>query len=279
MALAGRAFNQALKFGAEIAIPLEVARLDCGGAGAAARAIRCACELTDGRAVRARTVVVASGARYRRPDIPNLADLRGRRRLLLGVAGRGEALRGRGGGAGRRRQLGGPGGRVPRAQGQAPAPGRARQRAGGVDVALPDRPHPARCRTSTCTSARRSWRWRATARRPHGRGVPRAGERGHAQLPAAPSVPVHRRRSQCRLAPGPRRGRCQGLRRSPASPARDGASAAGRPALPLETSFPGVFAIGDVRAGSTKRVAAAVGEGAAVVAQIHTALALQSGHA
>jgi thioredoxin reductase (NADPH) len=53
-------------------------------------------------------------------------------------------------------------------------------------------------------------------------------------------------------------------------------SATGRSALPLETSFPGVFAIGDVRAGSTKRVAAAVGEGAAVVAQIHTALALQS---
>jgi thioredoxin reductase (NADPH) len=46
-----------------------------------------------------------------------------------------------------------------------------------------------------------------------------------------------------------------------------------RPALPLETSLPGVFAIGDVRAGSTKRVAAAVGEGAAVVAQIHSALA------
>jgi thioredoxin reductase (NADPH) len=55
-----------------------------------------------------------------------------------------------------------------------------------------------------------------------------------------------------------------------------GTSAARRAALPLETSFPGVFAIGDVRAGSTKRVAAAVGEGAAVVAQIHTALALQS---
>ncbi|HZH03249.1 MAG TPA: hypothetical protein VEY30_05645, partial [Myxococcaceae bacterium] len=38
---------------------------------------------------------------------------------------------------------------------------------------------------------------------------------------------------------------------------------------PLETSIPGVFAIGDARAGSVKRVAAAVGEGAAVVAQIH----------
>ena len=47
----------------------------------------------------------------------------------------------------------------------------------------------------------------------------------------------------------------------------------GRGALPLETNVPGVFAIGDVRAGSTKRVAAAVGEGAAVVAQLHTKIA------
>ncbi len=36
--------------------------------------------------------------------------------------------------------------------------------------------------------------------------------------------------------------------------------------------MPNVFAIGDVRAGSTKRVAAAVGEGAAVVSEIHAAL-------
>ena len=46
-----------------------------------------------------------------------------------------------------------------------------------------------------------------------------------------------------------------------------------REVLPFETSRPGVFAIGDVRAGSTKRVAAAVGEGAAVVPQIHEVLA------
>ena len=44
-------------------------------------------------------------------------------------------------------------------------------------------------------------------------------------------------------------------------------------ALPLQTSIEGVFAIGDVRSASTKRVAAAVGEGAAVVAQIHSLLA------
>jgi thioredoxin reductase (NADPH) len=44
-------------------------------------------------------------------------------------------------------------------------------------------------------------------------------------------------------------------------------------ALTLETNQPGIFAIGDVRAGSVKRVAAAVGEGAAVVSQLHSYLA------
>jgi thioredoxin reductase (NADPH) len=46
----------------------------------------------------------------------------------------------------------------------------------------------------------------------------------------------------------------------------------GRP-LPLETSVPGVFAIGDVRSGSVKRVGAAIGEGAVVVARLHAVLA------
>ena len=40
----------------------------------------------------------------------------------------------------------------------------------------------------------------------------------------------------------------------------------------LQTSLPRVFAIGDARSGSTKQVAPAVGEGAAVVAQIHSVL-------
>jgi thioredoxin reductase (NADPH) len=42
-----------------------------------------------------------------------------------------------------------------------------------------------------------------------------------------------------------------------------------RPPLPLETSLPGVFAAGDVRARSVKRVASAVGEGAVAVALVH----------
>jgi thioredoxin reductase (NADPH) len=40
----------------------------------------------------------------------------------------------------------------------------------------------------------------------------------------------------------------------------------------LETSLPRVFAVGDVRAGSMKRVASAVGEGAAAIALVHRAL-------
>jgi hypothetical protein len=43
--------------------------------------------------------------------------------------------------------------------------------------------------------------------------------------------------------------------------------------LPLESNVPGVFAVGDVRSGSVKRVGGAIGEGAAVVAQLHAVLA------
>jgi thioredoxin reductase (NADPH) len=46
-----------------------------------------------------------------------------------------------------------------------------------------------------------------------------------------------------------------------------------RPALPMETSCQGVFAAGDVRAGSTKRVSSAVGEGAMAIRYVHEYLA------
>ena len=49
--------------------------------------------------------------------------------------------------------------------------------------------------------------------------------------------------------------------------------ALGRRPLPFETSYPGLFAVGDVRSGSIKRVAAAVGEGSAAVRSVHEYLA------
>jgi len=53
-----------------------------------------------------------------------------------------------------------------------------------------------------------------------------------------------------------------------------GLDAEGRPlASPYATTIDGVFAVGDVRAGSVKRVASGVGEGAAVVSAVHRHLA------
>ncbi|CAN7788913.1 FAD-dependent oxidoreductase [Paraburkholderia hospita] len=64
-ALAYRAFMQALKFGAEISIPSEILKLECAASPFAVH-------LTGGRLVRAHSVVIASGASYRRPDIAGL---------------------------------------------------------------------------------------------------------------------------------------------------------------------------------------------------------------
>jgi thioredoxin reductase (NADPH) len=48
-----------------------------------------------------------------------------------------------------------------------------------------------------------------------------------------------------------------------------------RPPLPLETSVPGVFASGDVRHGSVKRVASAVGEGSIAIQLVHSLFAAE----
>jgi thioredoxin reductase (NADPH) len=74
-ALAGRAFVQAQKFGAQLLIPAQAAALDCTGAR---RDGELKLKLKDGRTLRSRTVVIANGARYRRPSVPRLAEFEGR---------------------------------------------------------------------------------------------------------------------------------------------------------------------------------------------------------
>jgi thioredoxin reductase (NADPH) len=72
-ALAGRAFVQAQKFGAEIMIPMVATELDCGRAdGVFAVATNCSSSIL------ARAVVVATGAQYRRPAIEHLEKFEGR---------------------------------------------------------------------------------------------------------------------------------------------------------------------------------------------------------
>src|SRR4030081_2075727 len=70
-ALTGLAYVQAQKFGARMLIPAEVVRLDL-------TETLIAVHLAGGRRVKASTAVVATGARYRRLNVPNLGDFEGR---------------------------------------------------------------------------------------------------------------------------------------------------------------------------------------------------------
>jgi thioredoxin reductase (NADPH) len=268
-ALAGRAFTQAMKFGAEVAIPIEVARLDCGD-GAKPRATR-GLALTSGGAVQARTVVVASGVRYRRPDIPNLSTFEG-----AGVSywaspieaklceGEEVALVGGGNSAGqavvflapkvRRLHL------IVRGAGLEASMSRYL-----IDriAALPNVTLHVRTEVVALEGDRAQGLTAATFR-DRTTGATRTEPLRHLFL---------------FIGADPNAAWLEGcvalddkgfVQTGGGFPPGVGA---GRAVLPLETSAPRVFAIGDVRAGSTKRVAAAVGEGAAVVAQIHGVLA------
>lgn len=69
-ALAGRALTQAEKFGAEVAIARTAVRFDCDEAPYRVH-------LSDGEVVQARTIVIATGARYRKLDVPELSRFEG----------------------------------------------------------------------------------------------------------------------------------------------------------------------------------------------------------
>jgi thioredoxin reductase (NADPH) len=68
--LAGRAFVQAEKFGARIAVARSARGIEC-------KRKPYAVALDDGKSVKSRTVIIASGAQYRKPDLPNLAQFEG----------------------------------------------------------------------------------------------------------------------------------------------------------------------------------------------------------
>ncbi|TFW27353.1 FAD-dependent oxidoreductase [Massilia horti] len=72
-ALAGRGLSQARKFGAEVAVPVEVMGLECAGSEEPRYAIR----LDTGERIDARAVIVATGARYRKPDLARLESFEG----------------------------------------------------------------------------------------------------------------------------------------------------------------------------------------------------------
>lgn len=76
-ALAGRGLSQARKFGAEVAVPVQVLRLDCLGVGVE-EGYRYSIELDNGERILARCIIIATGARYRKPQLAHLESYEGR---------------------------------------------------------------------------------------------------------------------------------------------------------------------------------------------------------
>jgi thioredoxin reductase (NADPH) len=75
-ALAGRGLSQARKFGAEVAVPVEVLRLDCLGAKGN-EGQRYSIQLDNAERIFARCIIIATGARYRKPPLAHLEAFEG----------------------------------------------------------------------------------------------------------------------------------------------------------------------------------------------------------
>jgi thioredoxin reductase (NADPH) len=273
MKLTARGFTQALKFGAEIAIPLEVAKLECRGAdGKSCGSLKL--ELTNGNAVRARTVVVASGARYRRPPISNLAEFEG-----SGISywaspveaklceGEEVALVGGGNSAGQAVVFLAP--KVKHLHLVVRGEGLEASMSQYLIERIKALPNVTLHTRTEIVGLEGDGASRLTGAvfRDRGNGETHTCPMRHLFLFIG-ADPNAGWLEDCVAVDG------KGFVVTGAE-FTDGAGSSRRQALPLETSWPGVFAIGDVRAGSTKRVAAAVGEGAAVVSQIHSVLAAE----
>jgi thioredoxin reductase (NADPH) len=260
IALMARAFNQAQKFGAEMAIPDEVVRLQCHHDDDGARFH---VHLANEEVVRSRSIVLASGAKYRRLDVENLAQFEGSgvhywASPLEGTlcAGQEVVLVGAGNSAGqavvylasqvrkvwmlaRAKRLEDKMSRylveriagLPNVEVLLETQVTALEGRGGVLEAVEWRHGP---------SGR-------TTRHPIGHVFLFIGADPNTSWLSASDVTLDDK----------------GFVRTGTDVDRRG----------LETSRDGVFAIGDVRAGSVKRVASAVGEGAQVIATIHQFLA------
>ena len=268
-ALAGRAFVQAQKFGAQMLIPAEVRSLDCSRAGPGGEIIL---QLRDGRTLRSRTVVVASGARYRRPNVPRLNEFEGRgiwfwaSALEANMCSNAEvAIVGGGNSAGQAAVF-------------------LAEHASKVHIVV------------------------------RGDGLAASMSRYLIdRIEATPNIELHSHSQMTELHGDPSSGLAAVSWRDTRTGVEDqcdirnvflfigadpetswlkGCGVAvdehgfvvtgntytdrgpSKPFAALETTVPGIFAVGDVRSGSVKRVGGAIGEGAAVVALIHKYLAL-----
>ncbi len=257
MALMGRAFSQAQKFGVEIAIPDEAVTLDCGNDP-------CAIRLATGERIQARAVVLATGARYRRLDVDQLEQFEGSAVHYWAspleadlASGEEVVLVGGGNSAGQATVfLAGRAGRVtlvarrPLRETMSQYLIERIESLRNVDVVIG---------CEICELRGASGLLEAVAIRERETGTIRHVEARYlfSFIGAEPNT--------------------HWLRSSEIKLDERGFVLTGKEAgsdrLPLETSRAGIFAVGDVRSTSVKRVAASVGDGAQVVASIHAYLA------
>jgi thioredoxin reductase (NADPH) len=259
MALMARAYNQAQKFGVEMAIPDEVASLEQDPAGGFSLS------LANGERVRARAMVIASGARYRQLALPEIANFEAASvhywaspiegRLC---AGQEVALVGGGNSAGQAAVY--LASQVEKVWLLVRGPGLEASMsrylidriAGLPNVELTPHAQLTGLHGESGTLDALSWRDMRS-----GAETRRSIRHLFLFIGADPNTDWLAR---------------SGVELDSKGFVRTGADLA-TPRRALETSLKGAFAIGDVRCGSVKRVAAAVGEGAQVVAAIHAHLA------
>lgn len=260
MALMARAYNQAQKFGVEMAIPDEALRLECPEPGQTDHVLT----LANGERTRARAVVLATGARYRQLPVEGIGALEGRAvhywaspiegRL---VGGQHVALVGGGNSAGQAAVF--LAGRAERVTLFARRPLAATMSSYLIErlqaqpnVEIIEGAEVSGFEAADGALQELSWR---TIGSPDAQKI--AARHLFLFIGADPNTDW--------LAG-------TGIALDERGFVRTGdAAKPGR--RPLETSRPGVFAIGDVRAGSVKRVASAAGDGAQVVAALHEHLA------
>jgi thioredoxin reductase (NADPH) len=257
MALMGRAFSQAQKFGVEVAIPDEAVKLECGNDP-------CHVQLATGERVQARVVVIATGARYRRLGVENLEQYEGSSVHYWAspleadlVNGQEVALVGGGNSAGQATVfLAGHAKRVTLLARRSLTETMSQYLVERIQ-ALPNVDVVIGCEMAALEGSAEmleAIRWRD---RRSGGEIRRAVRYLFSFIGAEPNT--------------------DWLRSSGIGLDERGFVLTGEEIdddrLPLETSRRGVFAVGDVRACSVKRVAASVGDGAQVVASIHKYLA------
>src|SRR5882672_12426653 len=267
-ALAGRAYVQAQKFGAEMLIPAQAVSLDCTRQRAEGVL---SIGLADGQRLKSRTVVIASGARYRRPAVPRLGEFEGRGVWYWASAIEARmcaqsdvALVGGGNSAGQAAVF------LAQYASKVFMLVRGPSLAASMSRYLVDRIE---------STPNIELKPHTELTRLHGDGP--SGLAGVTWRDRRDGIEQERSLHNVFLFVGaePETSWLEGC-----GVAVDAhgfvltGTATGRgadrrvPAL-LESSVPGVFAVGDVRSGSVKRVGGAIGEGAAAVAQIHEVLA------